>query len=52
MAASNPLWGAERIRGELLELGIRVCKRSVDAPMLSGRKPLKDVERQTSNRNN
>jgi putative transposase len=29
MATSNPLWGAERLRGELLKLGIRVCKRTV-----------------------
>jgi hypothetical protein len=29
MAADNRLWGAERIRGELLKLGIRVSKRTV-----------------------
>ena len=29
MAKENHLWGAERIRGELLKLGIRVCKRTV-----------------------
>jgi putative transposase len=29
MAAQNPRWGAERIRGELLKLGIRVSKRTV-----------------------
>ena len=29
MARENRLWGAERIRGELLKLGIRVCKRTV-----------------------
>ena len=29
MARDNVLWGAERIRGELLKLGIRVSKRSV-----------------------
>src|SRR5207244_4744938 len=29
MARDNPLWGAERIRGELLKLGIRVSKRTV-----------------------
>ena len=29
MAADNALWGAERIRGELLKLGIRVSKRTV-----------------------
>jgi hypothetical protein len=26
LASKNRLWGAERIRGELLKLGIRVCK--------------------------
>jgi putative transposase len=29
MARENRLWGAERIRGELLKLGIRVCKRTI-----------------------
>src|ERR671932_621224 len=29
MASDNPLWGAERIRGELLKLGIRVSKRTI-----------------------
>src|SRR5262245_44740772 len=29
MARDNPRWGAERIRGELLKLGIAVSKRSV-----------------------
>jgi len=29
MAARNPRWGAERLRGELLKLGIRVSKRTV-----------------------
>jgi putative transposase len=29
MARDNRLWGAERIRGELLKLGICVCKRTV-----------------------
>jgi transposase InsO family protein len=29
MACDNRLWGAERIRGELLKLGIRVAKRTV-----------------------
>jgi putative transposase len=29
IATSNPRWGAERIRGELLKLGIRVSKRAV-----------------------
>jgi putative transposase len=29
MARDNRLWGAERMRGELLKLGIRVCKRTI-----------------------
>jgi putative transposase len=29
MARENHLWGAERIRGELLKLGIRVSKRTI-----------------------
>lgn len=29
MAVENRLWGAERIRGELIKLDIRVCKRTV-----------------------
>jgi hypothetical protein len=33
MATRNPLWGAERIRGELLKLGITVCKRTVQRYM-------------------
>src|SRR5215471_12552305 len=33
MARDNRLWGAERIRGELLKLGLRVCKRSIQKYM-------------------
>jgi putative transposase len=29
MARENPAWGAERIRGELLKLGVTVSKRSI-----------------------
>src|SRR5439155_4401907 len=29
MAKDNRLWGAERIRGELLKLGMHVCKRTI-----------------------
>jgi len=29
MATKNRLWGAERIRGELLKLGVHVCKRTI-----------------------
>jgi putative transposase len=34
MAANNRLWGAERIRGELLKLAIRVCKRTIQKYMM------------------
>jgi putative transposase len=37
MAAHNPRWGAERLRGELLKLGIRVCKRTVQRYMRRAR---------------
>src|SRR5213593_3250016 len=37
MATSNPCWGAERLRGELLKLGIRVCKRTVQRYMRRAR---------------
>jgi putative transposase len=33
MARDNRLWGAERIRGELLKPGIRVCKRTIQKYM-------------------
>jgi putative transposase len=33
MALNNRLWGAERIRGELLKLGIRVSKRTIQKYM-------------------
>ncbi len=33
MAKYNRLWGAERIRGELLKLGIHVCKRTIQKYM-------------------
>jgi putative transposase len=33
MARKNRLWGAERIRGELLKLGLRVCKRTIQKYM-------------------
>ncbi len=38
MARENGLWGAERIRGELLKLGIEVSKRSVQKYMPKERK--------------
>src|SRR5262249_6137200 len=33
MAKDNQLWGAERIRGELLKLGLHVCKRTIQKYM-------------------
>jgi putative transposase len=33
MARSNRLWGAERIRGELLKLDMHVCKRTIQKYM-------------------
>jgi hypothetical protein len=39
MAVQNRLWGAERIRGELLKLGIRVCKRTIQKYMRGVRTP-------------
>jgi putative transposase len=39
MAKENRLWGAERIRGELLKLGIRVCKRTIQKYMRNVRSP-------------
>jgi putative transposase len=33
MAANNRLWGAERIRGELLTVGIKVAKRTIQRYM-------------------
>jgi putative transposase len=37
MALNNRLWGAERIRGELLKLGIQVSKRTIQKYMRTGR---------------
>ena len=37
LAAENPLWGAERIRGELGKLGIRVAKRTIQTYLPSPR---------------
>ncbi|HEY5374264.1 MAG TPA: hypothetical protein VIK01_11295, partial [Polyangiaceae bacterium] len=39
IARENRLWGAERIRGELLKLGIRVAKRTVQKYLRTGVKP-------------
>jgi len=37
MARENRLWGAERIRGELLKLGMHVSKRTIQKYMRPGR---------------
>jgi hypothetical protein len=39
IAADNRPWGAERIRGELLKLGVTVAKRTVRRYMRRGRSP-------------
>jgi transposase InsO family protein len=39
MAAANPLWGAERIRGELLKLDIHVAKRTIQKYLRGTRRP-------------
>ena len=39
IARENRLWGAERIRGELLKLGIHVSKRTVQKHMRQARGP-------------
>jgi putative transposase len=39
MARNNRLWGAERIRGELLKLGIHVCKRTIQKYLRHARSP-------------
>src|ERR687885_2192169 len=39
MAAANRLWGAERIRGELLKLGIRVAKSTIQQYLRQARPP-------------
>src|SRR6266568_3103979 len=39
MAKENRLWGAERIRGELLKLGRRICKRTIQKYMRKVRTP-------------
>lgn len=39
MAAANRLWGADRIRGELLKLDIRVSKRTIQRSLRQARPP-------------
>jgi hypothetical protein len=37
VARENQLWGAERIRGELLKLNIKVAKRTIQKYMQAAR---------------
>ena len=39
IARDNRTWGAERIRGELLKLGIRIAKRTIQQHILAVRPP-------------
>ena len=39
MGRDNPLWGAERIRGELLKLGLGVAKRTIQTYLRRARAP-------------
>src|SRR5882762_652429 len=39
IATANPLWGAPRIHGELLKLGINISERSVSRLLLRRRRP-------------
>ena len=39
MSTSNPLWGAPRIHGELLKLGIQIAQATVAKYMVRQRKP-------------
>ena len=39
MAIENPLWGAPRIHGEMLKLGLDVAQAAVSRYMPRGRKP-------------
>jgi hypothetical protein len=43
MAQKNWLWGAEKIQGKLLKLGIKVCKRTICVSPINTRKyPLRN----------
>jgi putative transposase len=39
MSKANPLWGAPRIHGELLKLGIEICQATVAKYMVRDRQP-------------
>src|SRR5215469_2800600 len=43
MAAANPYWGAPRIHGELLKLGIAISERTVSRMIPKHRKPLSQI---------
>jgi len=45
MGRDNPLWGAERIRGELLKLDIRVSKRTIQKYLRQVPRPRHDGQR-------
>jgi len=45
MAAANPLWGAPRIHGELLKLGIDVAERTVSRLLPNRRTPPSQTRR-------
>ena len=45
MSQANPLWGAPRIHGELLKLGIDVSQTSVAKYMIKSRKPPSQIWR-------
>src|ERR1700726_4429247 len=45
MSIANPLWGAPRIHGELLKLGIEIGESSVSKYMLRGRRPTSQTRR-------
>jgi hypothetical protein len=39
MSSANPLWGAPRIHGELLKLGIQISQATVAKYLMHQRKP-------------
>src|SRR5216684_7615139 len=45
MAVTNPLWGAPRIHGELLKLGIDLAERTVSRLLAKRRPPLSETWR-------
>ena len=45
MARENALWGAEKIRGELLKLEIHVCKRTIQKYMVKSGRPRPDGQK-------